>query len=587
MSEQIIIPSIGDKIGNRYLIQRELGRGAYGVVYHAKDEQTGVDVALKMLLPQAFLDPDIVTRFTREAEMVSRLSHPNIIKLLDHGQLNGLFYMALEYVDGRTLGELIETDTPLPPMDAQRIIIQILEALTHAHTQGIVHRDLKPENILLQRPSWNQPHEMVKILDFGIAKLILGPNEGKDFKTLTQAGHSLGTPHYMAPEQIAGDVTTNQVDLYAVGTIFYQLLCGRHPFQDANNPAAVMVKHLHYDFPELPDGLEQTKWGRAMRAATVKQPLDRVQDAQAFIDMLKSAEIETQDATVPLDVAKLRASHQGFGVARSGSSQEFAPFGDGSEDDPTVMASRPSADFIESMGQMPQGPPQVRINTQGMTPIPPREPTAPISGFDASQLPGREKSKVATSWITPVIGMLVCVLLISIGLVFIMRKDDKPKQVIVPTTKTVVDLKQPKPTRPNNPLNKQDMGKTDQSSQASENNKDEKQDEKTNKKDAPATNITAKKTTTPKTKKPNKIKKKPAEAKTITIEIKGTPAGASIYFNKAYVGQLPYRKRLPKSDKPIKIKIEKKGYKSKILTVIPKTSQTKTIHLGPGDLGVF
>ena len=306
MSEQIIIPGIGDIIADRYLISEELGRGAYGVVFLTQDQITGQPVAVKTLLPQAFLDKEIITRFEREAQMVNKLQHPNIIGLLDHGQVNGLFFMALEYVDGRSLGDLMDQQGALPPPEAERIIIQILDALEHAHGQNIVHRDLKPENILLKRT----PHgEEVKILDFGIAKLIRGENDGKDMQTLTQAGHSLGTPHYMAPEQIAGDETTHQVDLYTVGTILYQLIAGRHPFEGAGNATAVMVKHLHYDFPEMPGGLEQTKWGAAMRAATTKQPDDRVSSALAFKQLLQSPlGANTNDLTIPFDIAALRAA---------------------------------------------------------------------------------------------------------------------------------------------------------------------------------------------------------------------------------------------------------------------------------------
>jgi|GEM_PF-4408012 len=287
MSQQITIPGPGDTLAERYLILDELGRGSYGVVFKAKDQENGRVVAIKTLLPQSILDREVIDRFTREAQLVSRIDHLNVISLYDYGQRDNLFYMVVEYVEGRSLTQLIEQDAPLSPEDAEHYVSQILDALQHAHTQGIVHRDLKPENILLQQPSTPSGKETVKILDFGIAKLVRG--DGDEFKTLTQAGHVLGTPHYMSPEQISGDEVTAHADLYSVGIILFELLAGKHPFEGTTS-TAVMVAHLRDDPPPLPGALEHSKWGEAVREALKKQPYERLGSAQAFLDIIAREE---------------------------------------------------------------------------------------------------------------------------------------------------------------------------------------------------------------------------------------------------------------------------------------------------------
>jgi eukaryotic-like serine/threonine-protein kinase len=284
MAEQFTIPTRGDIIAGKYLIQDELGRGSYGVVFRARQLGVERDVALKTLLPQAFLQAEIVERFQREAALVSRLQHPNIVTLYDFGESDGVLYMAMEFIRGRPLSQVINEEAPVEPDRAAHLVKQVLTALAVAHREGIVHRDLKPENIILSE--FEGDSDFVKVLDFGIAKLTAAPESQDALKELTVQGYVLGTPHYMSPETISGDDVTHQADLYAAGILLYELLAGEHPFE-APNPSSVLIRHLSDPVPPLPDAeLDASRFGYAIKRALEKEPSDRVPDAQAFIDIL-------------------------------------------------------------------------------------------------------------------------------------------------------------------------------------------------------------------------------------------------------------------------------------------------------------
>ncbi len=197
-----------------------IGQGGMGAVYKAK--QPGLDrlVALKILPPRPGNDPGFADRFTREARALARLSHPNIVAVFDFGQAGGLHYFIMEYVDGPNLRQ-VEQAGKLSPREALKIIPQICEALQFAHDEGIVHRDIKPENVLLDKKG------RVKIADFGLAKLL--GREPQDFR-LTGTKDVMGTPHYMAPEQVEHpQAVDHRADIYSLGVVFYEMLTGELP----------------------------------------------------------------------------------------------------------------------------------------------------------------------------------------------------------------------------------------------------------------------------------------------------------------------------------------------------------------------
>ena len=197
-----------------------LGQGGMGVVYKARQIALDRFVALKILPPEVGRDAAFAERFAREARALARLNHPGIVAVHDFGQVDGLFYFVMEYVDGANVRRLMQSGG-LPPKEALAIVPQICDALQFAHDEGIVHRDIKPENLLVDKKG------RVKIADFGLAKLL--GIAAEDFN-LTGTRQVMGTPHYMAPEQIEKPLTVDhRTDIYALGVVFYEMLTGELP----------------------------------------------------------------------------------------------------------------------------------------------------------------------------------------------------------------------------------------------------------------------------------------------------------------------------------------------------------------------
>jgi serine/threonine protein kinase len=247
-----MINLIGKTI-DRYHILERLGEGGMATVYKAYDTRLERDVAIKIIRTDLFgasVLERMLKRFEREAKSLARLSHPNIIKVIDYGEYEGSPYLVMEYMPGGTLKQKL--GKPMPWQDAVRLLIPIAEALEYAHEQKIIHRDVKPSNILLMQKG--QP----MLTDFGIAKIL----ESDETFTLTGTGIGVGTPEYMAPEQWTGSATA-QSDIYSLGVVLYEMLTGRKPYT-ADTPAAILLKQATEPLPrpttyvqDLPDAIEK------------------------------------------------------------------------------------------------------------------------------------------------------------------------------------------------------------------------------------------------------------------------------------------------------------------------------------------
>lgn len=266
---------IGTRVG-KYRIVGQLGRGATGFVYKAIDETLGRDVAIKVLHPD-LADPESLKRFRAEAKVLARLNHPAIATIHELLPSDANLLMVMELVRGETLEALSARVGPMPPDTAASLVERILAALDHAHRAGIVHRDIKPANVMVTESGG------VKIMDFGVARI-------RGTEHITVDGSTLGTPAYMAPEQVSGTEVDGRADLYSVGVIFYQLLTGDLPF-DAETPILMMQKQLaespaplHVHRPDLPAWCE-TVVSRALAKAADA----RFQSAEAFRDALARA----------------------------------------------------------------------------------------------------------------------------------------------------------------------------------------------------------------------------------------------------------------------------------------------------------
>ncbi|MBN2386389.1 MAG: SUMF1/EgtB/PvdO family nonheme iron enzyme [Anaerolineales bacterium] len=263
---------IGQSLG-RYHILEQLGEGGMATVYKAYDTRLERDVAVKVIRQSAFpseLLDRVLSRFEREAQALARLSHPNILKVLDYGEYEGSPYLILEYIPGRTLKSVRK---PVPWQDAARLLLPVAGALTYAHAQGIIHRDVKPSNILMAQAG-------VPLLgDFGIAKILVSDSETI---SLTSTGMGVGTPEYMAPEQWTGRAVP-QSDVYSLGVVFYELVTGRKPYV-ADTPPAILLKQATEPLPRptqfVPDLPEKVE--KVLIKALSKQLEDRYPDMAAF-----------------------------------------------------------------------------------------------------------------------------------------------------------------------------------------------------------------------------------------------------------------------------------------------------------------
>ena len=263
--------NIGKKLDGRYEITELIGVGGMADVYKAVDVMENRVVAVKILKDEFSQNEEFLRRFRNESKAIAVLSHPNIVKIYDVGFTDEIQFIVMEYIDGITLKEFIEQQGVLRWKDALHFVTQILRALQHAHDKGIVHRDIKPQNIMLFADG------TIKVMDFGIARF-----SRVDGKTLSDK--TIGSVHYISPEQARGDMTDERSDIYSVGVMLYEMLTGRKPF-DGENPVAIALKHMQEDavapreiMPSIPEALEEI-----VIHAMERNPARRYQSAAEMI----------------------------------------------------------------------------------------------------------------------------------------------------------------------------------------------------------------------------------------------------------------------------------------------------------------
>jgi serine/threonine-protein kinase len=315
---------VGTRIFGDYIIRKKLGEGGMGAVFLAEQINIGQRLAIKVLHGDAAQNAELVERFNREARAISRLTNQNIIRVFVFGRTpEGLLYLAMEFVEGRPLREVIESDQRIGEMRAINIMRQTLHALEEAHELGIVHRDLKPDNIMIT--SFRGVDEFVKVLDFGIAKVKEpGGNQAK----LTQAGVVYGTPEYLSPEQAQAKELDGRSDIYSMGIILYEMVTGTVPFQ-SKTAVSILASHV-YDEPKLPSKMSRhpvhPRMEQIIMRALEKDPTKRYQGAMDFLEDLESLEAEltggTATKTTVLDASKVAAL---IGISRAQQSGAVPP----------------------------------------------------------------------------------------------------------------------------------------------------------------------------------------------------------------------------------------------------------------------
>jgi serine/threonine-protein kinase len=287
---------IGRQLDGRYEIRAPLGRGGMGTVYRGWQLSVDREVAIKVVSPKLASDRNAVKRFLREARLASRLSQPNVVNVYDFGQADNILYLVMELLRGHTLQSELGSGRRINPKRTVTIAAQLCDALEAAHAQGIIHRDLKPGNIVvLDDPPGR---DLIKVLDFGLAKSLVQDSGS----AVTNSDALLGTPLYMAPEQIDGRDTDQRVDLYALGCILYEMLSGRPPFVDTA-VSAVLSRHLN-DAPEQLAAHVPPKLRSLVDQLLAKKPDDRVQTAgevHALLDQIREAVGARANTPLPFD----------------------------------------------------------------------------------------------------------------------------------------------------------------------------------------------------------------------------------------------------------------------------------------------
>ncbi|XXT18339.1 TonB family protein [Sorangium sp. So ce429] len=350
-------PLIGATIAGRYRIISLIARGGMGKVYRAEQFALGRICALKLLVPdeRREQDPEFFRRFSREAATAARLTHPNSVTVFDYGRDDprGIYFIAMEYIAGRTLHRVLHDEGALPEARASRIARQICRALAEAHGLGVVHRDLKPSNVLLV--DQGDEKDFVKVLDFGLVKDV----SGEQLDDLTQKGLFIGSPRYTAPEQAMGNELSPRADIYSLGVLLYEMLCGKVPF-DKKVPTATLMAHVSEPPPPLarassdaPGALVSPAMEAIVMRCLEKSPDRRFQSMKECLLALKGA------AGEPVDVARASTPDRGSTPDRA-SIPECLPLSQpGSALLPAPSASGPRISALAASPSEPSASPRM------------------------------------------------------------------------------------------------------------------------------------------------------------------------------------------------------------------------------------
>ena len=267
---------IGTLLLNRYELLEKIGEGGMGTVYKAKCHLLNRFVAVKILKAELSNDEDFVARFKREATSIARLSHPNIVNVHDVGTENNINFIVMEYINGKTLKQIIKENGRLSSEKTLDIAFQIAKALECAHKNNIIHRDIKPDNIMITEDN------MVKVMDFGIAKVA-------DSRTVTNSNNIMGTVRYFSPEQAKGSFVDCRTDIYSLGIVMYEMVTGQVPY---NAESSISIAMMHIQEPvippkeiitDIPENINQV-----ILKSMQKEPIKRYQTAREMADILKT-----------------------------------------------------------------------------------------------------------------------------------------------------------------------------------------------------------------------------------------------------------------------------------------------------------
>ncbi len=347
---------VGSIVADRYHVQKKLGEGGMGAVYLAEHVKMGRKSAIKVMAQSMANDPEAIARFNREAANAARINHPNVCAIYDFGETrDGTIYLAMEFIEGESLSDLVRREGLLRPARAVDILQQTADALQAAHDLGIVHRDLKPDNIMLAKGRGGG--DVVKVVDFGIAKAMTG-EEGQQ---VTKTGLVVGTPEYMSPEQLSGDVLDGRSDVYSLALVFYRMLSATLPFK-ADSAQEMMIKRLT-DKPTplneaVPGTVFPSQLQKVLDKALERMPADRYTSAIQFAADA-AASIQGFEAPASKDVVEAATQLIDTGTS-AGITAEALP--------DTRVSVAPEAAPARPPAREPQTP---------TTPAPVPSPTAP------------------------------------------------------------------------------------------------------------------------------------------------------------------------------------------------------------------